>query len=279
MNKKSQKHTKKHISIGRKVSLGFAVLAVILFFSSVISVFEFVRMNKALSGAIGDNVASVNIARSLSILTEDYNFKMLDIISFPDDSVAKAAALEQFNSPRDNFNGEFSATMEDLRKSFTTRTEHTCADSVLLAYTAYMQVLQESHTVSQADLESRKDWYFNRLQPFYHKLVHYIDNLAKVSQDALMRNSRRIDDTFYRSIMPAIASVIVGLVIVLLFNYYINYYLISPLQRIKRGISDYRLFRRNYNVETGDTGDELDELNASVRELIEDHRTATKNRF
>ena len=49
----------KKLGIKRKVLVGCIVLAVILFFSSVISVFEFSRMNRYVSGVIADNIRSI----------------------------------------------------------------------------------------------------------------------------------------------------------------------------------------------------------------------------
>ena len=86
-----------------------------------------------------------------------------------------------------------------------------------------------------------------------------------------------MDATFYRSITPAIASVVVGLLLVLLFNYFINFYLINPLIRISRGIQGYRSYQKNYNVEVDNNGDELDQLNNNVRDLIEDHKSVQKS--
>ena len=264
-------------SIKRKVSAGFAVLAFILFFSSIVSLYEFTRMNRVLSHQIEENVNSVNVGRDLIMLTEEYNLDVLNALSLPD---ATEASMDRFRAAFDeNFVKEFGETMEDMRRSFTARTtfsEKNYADSVLLAYTAYMQVLREGRDVAAEDYQERQNWYFNRLQPFYIKLRDYIQSLTKASQQALIDNSQKVDATFYRSITPAIASVVVGLLVVLLFNYFLNFYLINPLIRIGKGIGSYRNYRKSYTVEIENKHDELAELNANVRDLIEEHKSALK---
>ena len=274
--KKSEKSRVK--SIKRKVGAGFTVLAFILFFSSIVSLFEYTRMNRVLTQQIGENVNSVNIARDLIMLTEDYNLGVLNAMSEADyeGGFVTGGSADASNA---EFIKEFGETMEDMRRTFTettTRKEKNYADSVLLAYTAYMQVLRESQEMKEATPEQRQDWYFDRLQPFYIKLRNYIRSLTNASQQALVENSQRVDETFYRSITPAIASVVVGLLVVMLFNYFINFYLINPLIKINKGIQGYRSFRKEYSVEVDNNGDELDQLNESVREIIEDHKTATK---
>lgn len=279
MNRK--KSDKRNVrSIKRKVGAGFTVLAFILFFSSIVSLFEYTRMNRVLTQQIEENVNSVNIARELIILTEDYNMGVLDAMSEPDFDGGFVTGGPA-NASNADFIKEFGQTMEDMRRSFTQMTtfkEKNYADSVLLAYTAYMQVLRESRDLDaeDADFQVRQDWYFDRLQPFYMKLRDYIRSLTNASQQALLENSQRVDETFYRSITPAIASVVVGLLVVILFNYFINFYLINPLIKINKGIQGYRNFRKDYTVAVDNNGDELDQLNSSVRDIIEDHKSVHK---
>ena len=279
MNRK--KSDKRRVrSIKRKVGAGFTVLAFILFFSSIVSLFEYTRMNRVLTQQIEENVNSVNIARELIILTEDYNMGVLDAMSEPDFDGGFVTGGPA-NATNAVFIKEFGQTMEDMRRSFTQTTsfkEKNYADSVLLAYTAYMQVLRESRDLDaeNADFQTRQDWYFDRLQPFYMKLRDYIRSLTNASQQALLENSQRVDETFYRSITPAIASVVVGLLVVILFNYFINFYLINPLIKINKGIQGYRNFRKDYTVSVDNSGDELDQLNSSVSDIIEDHKSVHK---
>ena len=271
--KRKKVKTKNRRILKRKVTLGFLVLSTILLFSSVIAIFEFTRMNKAMSGTIEENVRSVNLARTLMTLSEDYNLEMLNAMS-ASDSVAAVSFIE----PGERFSEEFASGLEELRKAFTTTTEHVRADSVLLAYTAYMQVLRESSDIMSRDFEARRDWYFNRLQPFYLKLRGYIESLTFAGQESLMANSKKVDDTFYRSIMPAFASVAVGLIVIILFNYFLNFYLLTPLEKIKAGIKNYRSYRKQYTVEIKNRDDDLSELNDTVRDLIEDHKSATRDK-
>lgn len=267
-------------SIKRKVGAGFFVIAIILFFSSIVSLYEFTRMNRVITRQISENVNSVNIGRDLIMLTEDYNLAVLNAISEYEGG-GDALSAEEFHPARNaQFIEEFSQTMEQMRKSFTSRTtfsEKNYADSVLLAYTAYMQVLGEGREIIKEESAARQEWYFERLQPFYVKLRGYIQNLTNASQQALIENSKKVDATFYRSITPAIASVVVGLLLVILFNYFINFYLINPLIRITKGIQGYRSYRKNYTVDVDGNGDELDQLNTNVRDLIEDHKASVKS--
>lgn len=246
------------VGIKRKVFLGCVVLALVLFFSSLISIFEFSRMNNYVSNLITDNIKSINTARELLTATEDYNQKLMYGVG-GSESVGDVSVIKDNN---------FISSFNDLRKTFITVEERACADSVIYAYTAYMQIVREAEDVWLNDDDVRKDWYFNRLQPVYWRLRDYIRELTKVSQDALIANSQSLHTGFYRSIMPALVSVILGIILVLLFNYFMNYYLINPILKITKGIKDYRQFDKSYDVDL-DTDDELADLNHSVKDVVD----------
>ena len=113
------------------------------------------------------------------------------------------------------------------------------------------------------------------MQPVYAKLKAYIEKLTNDSQDALIHNSQSLQDNFYRSLMPGLISALLGFLMVLLFNYYLNHYLINPILKITRGIKGYLSFNKKYEVKI-ESNDELAELNDSVNDIIDINKSAKK---
>ena len=254
----------KKLGIKRKVLLGCIILAIILFFSSLISIFEFTRMNRYVSGVIADNIRSINAARELLSVSEQYNIDLMNGLV-----LENAERPAQMSLAREE---ELVATFENLSQSFVTTEEQAGADSVLYAYAAYMQVVAEAERMWEYDYAQRQNWFFNRLQPVYLKFRGYMMQLTSICQDALIDNSRDIREGTYRSLMPGLVSVLVGLIMVLLFNYYLNYYLIDPLLKVTNGIKGYRFYGRSYSVKL-DNDDELEELNEAVGDIIEQNQS------
>ena len=253
--------------IRKKVLLGCIVLAIILFFSSLISIFEFSRMNRYVSGVIADNIRSITAARELLSVSEQYNVGLMN-----------GLVLENGTEVPGSFPAapeELVSSFENLSKRFVTPEERAAADSVLYAYAAYMQVVSEAKDVWEQDFDQRQHWFFNRLQPVYVKFRGYMMQLTSVCQDALIASSQDVREGTYRSLMPGLVSVILGMVMVLLFNYFLNFYLIDPLLRIAGGIKDWRYHGRNYSVKL-DNDDELEELNTAVGDLIEQNQALKK---
>lgn len=255
------------LGIKHKVLLGCIVLAAVLFFSSLISIFEFTRMNRYVSGVIADNIRSINAARELLSVSEQYNVALMNGLVL--EGAGRPEDLEDVRQE------ELLAAFENLNQRFEIPEEQAAADSVLYAYAAYMQVVAEAGEIWQYGYAERQHWFFQRLQPVYHKFRGYMMQLTSICQDALINSSQDVQEGTYRSQMPGLVSVIVGMVLVVLFNYYLNYYLIDPVLRMNRGLKAYRQNGRSYGVKM-DGGDELEELNESVNDIIERNQAYKK---
>ena len=120
----------------------------------------------------------------------------------------------------------------------------------------------------QQDYDKRQHWFFNRLQPVYLKFRGYMMRLTSISQDSLIESSQDVREGTYRSLMPGLVSVLVGLVLMFLLNYYLNDFLINPLLRITGGIKGYRYHGRGYEVKL-ENDDELSELNEAVGDIVD----------
>lgn len=257
----------KGMGIKRKVFLGCIVLGMILFLSSLSSVYEFGKMNDYVSEEIAENIGSINSARELLAVAESQNVALMSAI---DGDYKSLDSLD---------NNAFSAALARAGEAFVTPDEKAAADSVKYAYSAYMQVAGEAQEIWMYDSYMRRDWFFNRLQPVYMKFRDYIINLTEVCEDSLIANSQSLQDAFHRSIMPPMISLILGLLLVLLFNYYLNYYVINPVLKVTKGIRGYRLFGKKYDVRI-DSNDEIAELNDTVRDVIdlnESYRIQSQN--
>ena len=254
------------MAIKRKISLGFVVIGTILLVSSAISIYEFIRMRNTVSSLINDNIAAINTSRLLLEVSDEYNFSLLQRLGDEGGSIT----IKHEDDTR------FSDYLSKVRDNFTTRQEREYADSVLYAYTAYIIIMNDAPSVWHGDYNGRRNWYFNKLHPVYMKLRGYLQSLTLTSQEALAGNSKIMSESFYRSIMPGVVAVIVGIVLVFLFNYFINFYFVNPFLRMSEGVSDYISRRKSYNLVL-DSDDELKDFNENLRELIETNKRLQKH--
>lgn len=257
-----KKRIRKFLHDGRigmrgRIVLGFALLVLILFLSSFIAVFEYRHMSNYVSGMIAENIKCINAAHKLLGACDDYNLRLLTAIG------------DTANGDFPVFDGErFSSDYDFLRSAANDRDALRMADSVRYAYSAYLLVAMEVEKVWLSDYSDTHDWYFDRLQPVYYKLRGYIDKLSEFSYTALQTNSAALQQSFYRSIMPGVIAVSVGIIIALLFMYFIVSRYVMPVRKMLSNVHDYERFDKTYTY-TFNGGDELSYLNEEIKDIIE----------
>ena len=236
----------KRMTMKVKLSLGLGSIAAILLLSSVISVLEYGRMSNYVSELIATDINSINKSQQLSAACEEYNLKILATIGAED----SLYVLPAFDSVA--FMSEYNA----LRSSFNSASTVSAADSVISSFSSYMRTSLELGKVIESDFIDSRQWFFERLQ-------HLKDN------------SETFQDGFYRSIMPGIVSVGVGLLLVVLLAFFIISYYVNPIYRMDDGVWNYLKFGRRYTC-TVDGDDELVSINKGVSEIVEENMELKK---
>lgn len=249
------------MGIRKKISLGFVIIATILFLSSLVAIFEFNRMRNSVSELMGDNLKSVNQSRHMLELTDDNNFLLLG-------NILRDTSIKLGETVNSNL---FEENLKQIKSKFSTTFEYNIADSLLISYNTYISLIEDAPNVMKLSAQDRESWYLNRLTPAYNNLKTYKNQISQISQNALLENSKDLQEGFYRSIMPGIIAVAAGVMLVLLFNYFINLYFISPIMMILKGIRQYKDYRKTYDVKF-ENDDEIQELNGSIKSILDENK-------
>ena len=248
------------LSLKTKMVLSLSAIAVVLIVSGIISIVEYRRMSNYVSDMIAEDINSINVAQKLSAVTDEYNLQILTVIG--DDSVNSLPDFDQQG---------FVSYCDSLRSIFSVENVLPLTDSVLYSYQAYMLTSLELEQVIQSDFIDSRTWYFERLQPSFQRLNGDIDRLSQAMYADLQENSGDFDRGFYRSIIPGIVAVGVGVILVLLLMFFIASFYVNPLNKMLEGLDEYRSMGRRYSYSfEGD--DQLAELNEGITELTEENR-------
>ena len=259
------KDRRRRMSMRVKLSLGLGAIAAILLLSSVISVLEYRRMSNYVSDLIAADINSINKTQRLSSVCEEYNLKILAAIGVED----SLFILPSFDSVA--FLTEYNA----LRSSFSSPQTIAAADSVISSYSAYMRTSLSLGRVMRSDFIDSRQWFFGKLQPDFQKFRQSTENLNSLIYKDLKENSETFQAGFYRSIMPGIVSVGVGLLLVVLLMFFIMSYYVNPICRMEDGIDNYLKFNKKYTC-TVDGDDELVAINNGVSEFVEENMELNK---
>ena len=248
------------LSIKMKMVPALSAIAVILITSGVISILEYRRMSTYVSDMIADDINSINVAQKLATVTDEYNLQILAVIG--DDSLNSLPDFDQQG---------FVSYCDSLRSSISGGNVLPLTDSVLYSYSAYMLTSLELEQVVHSDFIDSRTWYFERLQPSFKRLNGDIDRLSQAMYDDLQANSEDFDQGFYRSIIPVVVAVAVGILLVIMLMFFIISYYVNPLNKMLSGLDDYQASGRRYSY-TFDGDDQLVELNEGITDLTEENR-------
>ena len=253
-----------HLSLKLKLTLSLCAIALILLLSSVISVIQFRNMNNYVSGLIAENISNINVARKMADSINEYNLDILAVIG--DDKLNRLPDFDQ---------SAFMASCDSLKNALENVSKLPLVDSVVYSYSAYMLTSLELTDVILSTFIDSRTWYFERLQPKYNKVRSDIDAMSTAVYDDLKKNSSTFDRGFYRSVIPGIVAVGVGLLLVLMLLFFMLVYYINPLYHMLSGLNNYQSFNKKYNVEfEGD--DQLCELNEGIAGLANENQQLKK---
>lgn len=248
----------------KKLTLSLAAIAVILLISSIISVMEYRSMSSYVSSLIAEDIDCINTARQLSDISNSYNLDVLSVIG--DECLIDVPEIDVES---------FMNRWDSLKVSLASNSMKSLADSVAYSFSAYILTSYEMENVVLSDFIDSKTWYSDRLLPRFHRLHSDIDALSTAIYNDLEQNSTTFEDGFYRSIIPGIVAVGVGLLLVFMLYFFIMSYYVNPLYRILDALKNFTTMEKRYSVHfEGD--DELSELNSQITEITTDNQLLRK---
>jgi hypothetical protein len=246
-------------SMRRKLLFSVGSLAALLLLSGVISIMEYRRMSDYVSELIAANIKSITLSQKLADITEEYNHQMLAVVVQNDISLMPDFNMDHFNAQADS-----------LKNSFTTQNALPMVDTVATSFNEFIRTSMRFDEVFLADNVDTGEWFFGTLQPSYNEFRHDMAVLNDMIHAELMKNSAEFDDGFYRSIIPGVVSVGAGLLLIMLFFYFVMANYVNPIYKMSAGVDNYRLSSRKYGYEfEGD--DQLANINSGLTELIEEN--------
>ena len=249
------KNFKMTLSIKAKLTLALSAIAAILLVSATLSVLEYARMSSYVSDLIADDVKSLNTAHKLSDICNKYNLDILAVIG--DDFYAELPEFDQ---------QYFLSHCDSLRTSLKDNIIQPLTDSVVYSCSAYVLTSLELENVLDSYFIDSRSWYFNRLQPGFEVLSSDIDALETAIYKDLEKNSQTFERGFYRSIIPGIIAVGVGLLLVLMLLFFMLTYYVNPLYKMLDSLDGFRAYDKKYNY-TFEGDDQLVRLNEGITEV------------
>jgi methyl-accepting chemotaxis protein len=247
------------MGVKKKIFLGFVVIGLILFTSGMISLFQLVQIEQTVTDINTDYIRSIEASEKIFNEAKKQTWKILDIMH---ENLQDEGARIKLN---DTF---YVKHLDFIRENITIPDERNMFDTLFAKYQQFKRqtILLDSLFVS-GNAKDRNEWFNTLYRPVYERFTEAAHNHEMLNQNTIASNVAELKSNFYRMVIPLIVAVAVGLFLIILFNYFINIYFISPVLKIIKGIKDYSVNKQSYNVKI-DTRDEINDLNREVKSLI-----------
>ena len=248
-----------HLTIAAKLTAAICSIVAILLISSIVSILEFRRMSNYVSSVMQGNIEGVNLGTELSMASDNYNNEILSVVGRADSLTSYHIDYVPFQNKSDSLLAIFDRRMLPL------------ADSLKILCDEYIRCSREIDEVIVNDFTDTREWYFTTLQPRYNNLRLMLQRFNGHMYDEIGSNSVSFDESFYRSIMPSVASVAVGMLLCLLLLFYLLVYYTRPLKKMLSSLDSYMHTGQPYNLNF-DGDDEMQCLNGSIADIVEENK-------
>lgn len=245
------------MGIALKLRAAIGVIVGILLITTVISILEFRRMSTYVSDQISDNITCINLSAELGVKADEYNLKLLSSVGYAD-------SLKRLDFNPDTYLQGTDAVLEAMKGRHSVK-----IDSLDIFYADYVKTSKQLDSIIVSDFVDTREWYFTVLQPKYNTFRKNLDQYNVKIYTNLQDNSVSFDESFYRSIMPSIISVVAAIALCLLLQFFILTYYVKPLKRMLYGLDAYNHNSQAYNIKF-EGNDELVELNSKITDMTDE---------
>lgn len=244
------------MKIRLKILSGFLVLVAMLTVAGVFGMWEFNKLSRSVNSLLNDNYKSIQACN-----------KMTDGLETIESGIMLAMMGQRDIGNKAIFRGDsiFLASLQIARANITESNEDQFIDDLKTKYDTFKQFWVENFLNSSQPIEM--DWYLKSGYQNFIDAKSSVNALLMLNQTSMHNDAYNLRDVAQRAVMPGFVAVVVALVFAILFNFFIHYYLVSPILRLVKAINNYHPAGKEINAHI-ETRDEIKMLEDAVRNLI-----------
>jgi HAMP domain-containing protein len=235
---------------------GFLILTMMLFIAGVWSVYELRSVGSSVQKMLDDNYKSIHASKMMIEALERQDSAVLLLL---------LGKWEEGRSIIRSGDELFVQGFEIASHNVTIPGEQSYVNAIHAKYKVYRDIWSKPivGTKREADLS----WYFEETHQAFVNTKTAVTALMELNQQTLYETASDLKGRSHRASMPGLVAILAALVFTLIFNYFVNLYVVSPIIKITKGIRRFVEMREPVNIEV-ETKDELADLVSSVQDMI-----------
>jgi hypothetical protein len=239
-----------------KILSGFLILTMMLVVAGVWSIYELTSVGTSVQRMLDDNYKSINAGRTMIEALEREDSAVLLLLS---------GNWEQGRSILGSADSLFQKGFAIAQQNVTIPGEPAFVDEIRSRYDAYRDSWKEP--IVGTSKQGNLNWYFQQVHQAFLEVRLSVEKLIALNDQTMYKTASDLKNRAHRAVMPGIIAILAALFFTVLFNFLINYYVVSPIIKATKGIQRF--------LETGEpptiqveTEDELSDLVSSIQRLV-----------
>ena len=238
-----------------KILAGFLILAVMLTIAGIWSIYELNSIGSSVKKLLDDNYRSINAAKMMIEALERQDSGVLLLIS------GKWQEGRTIITAGDSL---FQKGFQIAQNNLTITGEQTCVDSIAAKYWIYKALWQRPIVGTQK--EGDVNWYLEVIHKSFLDAKFAVDKLMDLNDKVMFQTSSDLQRKANRATMPGIVAILSALLFSLIFSYFVNFYLVSPIVKITSRIRKFVENGLPFDVDI-ESKDEFLDLANSIKTL------------
>jgi methyl-accepting chemotaxis protein len=250
------------VKIRTKILLGFLILAIMLAVAGAYSIYELTTISTSVQKLMDDNYRSINAAKKMieALEREDSGVLLLLLGKWKE-------GRETIVDAHKNFENAFDIAGNNL----TIPGEKSYIDKINAKYKKYRD--NWDRPIVGTEYEGNLNWYFEKVHGDFTQVKTAVEDLMTINDNTMYETASILKNRAHQAIMPGIVAISAALVFVVIFNYFVNLYIVNPIISMIKSIESFIQTGKTTNLSI-DTRDELHDLASSVARLTTMVRTS-----
>jgi methyl-accepting chemotaxis protein len=253
--KKVTKQEKNKMGLRLKILSGFLTLSMMLFIAGIWSFYELRSVGTSVQKMLDENYKSINAAKMMLEALEREDSAILLLI---------LGKWEEGRTIIASGDSLFQQGFQIANNNLTIPGEKAYLDSIETRYNRY-KTLWERPIVG-TEKEGDLNWYFQQIQSRFLDVKGAVNGLMDLNDHVMFQTASELRNKANRTVMPGIVTIISALVFTLIFNYFVNYYMVSPIVKITDSLKKFNDNNSPFDVHI-ETSDEFSDLVSEINSL------------
>jgi HAMP domain-containing protein len=245
-----------------KILSGFLILTMMLLVAGVWAVYELSTVGTSVQRLLDDNYKSINAGKMMIEALEREDSAVLLLLS---------GKWKQGRSIIGSADSLFQQGFRIARNNVTIPGEPARVDAIESRYKAYKDLWIKP--IVDTSKQGNLDWYFQKVHQAFLDAKLSVEALMALNDQTMYRTASDLKNRAHRAIMPGIVAILAALIFTVIFNFFVNYYMVSPIIRITKAAQKFMETGEPVSIKV-ETKDELLDLASSIQRLFKPSQTS-----